>query len=258
MTRFAKDSRLVFDLGLNNGDDTEFYLKRGFDVIALEANPALCERAQHRFHGAIGDGRLKILNVAVWDRSGHTSFYVNLDNDHWSSLDATWAARDSSRCREITIESETLGGLFAEFGVPHYLKVDVEGVDQSVLEQLRDCELLPLFVSVEDCRLGFDYMRILASCGYNAFQLLDQSSVPKMVDKATGHVFPPGSSGPFGNDLPGVWLPHDAMTEHYFSTVRDRSGNRLAARSHWWDIHCTNMSIAPRRHASPVEQPTAQ
>jgi len=22
--------------------------------------------------------------------------------------------------------------------------------------------------------------------------------------------------------------------------VRDRAGNRLAPRSHWWDIHCTS------------------
>jgi hypothetical protein len=26
--------------------------------------------------------------------------------------------------------------------------------------------------------------------------------------------------------------------------VRDRSGNRLAPRTHWWDIHCTNLSDA--------------
>ena len=33
MMRYAKDSRLIFDLGLNNGDDTDFYLKRGFSVV---------------------------------------------------------------------------------------------------------------------------------------------------------------------------------------------------------------------------------
>ena len=242
MTRYAKDSRIIFDLGLNNGDDTDFYLKRGFDVIALDANPALCERAQERFQAAIKEGRLRILNAAIWDTCGQTTFYINLSNDHWSSLDVTWAARDSSKYSEITVECVTLDNLFNEFGVPYYLKVDVEGVDQSVLEQLRGCNLLPLFVSVEDCRLGFDYMRILASCGYNRFKLLDQSTVSQMKDAATAHVFPAGSSGPFGDDLPGAWLPHDAMVQHYALTVRDRSGNRLAPRTHWWDIHCTNSS----------------
>jgi FkbM family methyltransferase len=241
MMRYAKDSRLIFDLGLNNGDDTDFYLKRGFAVVALDANPKLCGQAGKRFQIAIGEGRLKILNAAIWDKCGRTNFFINLDNDHWSSLDATWAARDSSKYKEITVACVTLGSLFAEFGVPYYLKIDVEGVDQSVIEQLRGCELLPHFVSVEDCRLGFDYMRILASCGYNGFKLLDQSTVSRTTDTATGHVFPAGSSGPFGDELPGHWLAYDAMVAHYAQTVRDHSGERLAPRSHWWDIHCTNL-----------------
>jgi FkbM family methyltransferase len=237
--RYAKNSRLIFDLGLNNGDDTDFYLKRGFDVVALDANPVLCERAQKRFEKAIIDGRLRLLNAAIWDRPGQANFYINLDNDHWSSLDATWAAREASKYKEVTVECVTLGTLFSEFGVPYYLKIDVEGVDQSVLEQLRGCDVLPLFVSVEDCRFGLEYMRLLASCGYNGFKLLDQSAVPQIKDAATGHVFPAGSSGPFGDDLPGHWLTYDAMLKHYSVTVRDRSGERLAERTHWWDIHCT-------------------
>jgi hypothetical protein len=155
----------------------------------------------------------------------------------------TWAARDSSKYSEITVECVTLDNLFNEFGVPYYLKVDVEGVDQSVLEQLRGCNVLPLFVSVEDCRLGFDYMRILASCGYDRFKLLDQSAVSQMKDPAMP-MFSGRSSGPFGHNLPGSWLSHDAMVQHYALTVRDRSGNRLAPRTHWWDIHCTNSSDA--------------
>jgi FkbM family methyltransferase len=239
--RYAKNSRLIFDLGLNNGDDTDFYLKRGFDVVALDANPVLYERAQKRFEKAIIDGRLRLLNAAIWDRPGQANFYINLENDHWSSLDATWAAREASKYKEVTVECVTLGTLFSEFGVPYYLKIDVEGVDQSVLEQLRGCDVLPLFVSVEDCRFGLEYMRLLASCGYNGFKLLDQSAVPQIKDAATGHVFPAGSSGPFGDDLPGHWLTYDAMLKHYSVSVRDRSGKRLTERTHWWDIHCTTI-----------------
>ena len=75
----------------------------------------------------------------------------------------------------------------------------------------------------------------------HGFKLLDQSGVCRMKDTATGHVFPAGSSGPFGNDLTGAWLPYDAMVAHYARTVRDHSGNRLAPRSQWWDIHCTSL-----------------
>jgi FkbM family methyltransferase len=241
MSRYATDSRLIFDLGMNNGDDTAFYLSRGFKVVALDANPALCTNATKRFRAAIDDGRLTILNAAVWDKTGHATFYVNLDNDHWSSLDAGWAGREDSRCKEITVPCVTLASLFAEFGAPHYLKIDVEGVDKSVLEQLRESELLPLYVSVEDCRFGFQYMELLAACGYDGFKLLDQSTVCQMTDPTTGRGFPAGSSGPFGNDVPGEWRSHSDIVKLYSRTVRDLAGKRLAARTQWWDIHCTHM-----------------
>jgi FkbM family methyltransferase len=250
MTAYAKDSRLIFDLGMNNGDDTAFYLSRGYNVVALDANPALCEAAERRFRTAIDDGRLTLLNAAIWDSEGEATFYLNLDNDHWSSLDIGWAERDASRVRKIRVNCLTLSRLFEGFGVPLYLKIDVEGVDQSILEQLRSEELLPLYVSVEDCRFGFQYMETLASCGYDGFKLLDQSKVPQMTDAATSHAFPAGSSGPFGEDLPGEWLSHSNIVALYTCTVRDRGGNRLAPRSHWWDIHCTNIGNAQNDNGS--------
>ena len=239
MISFAKDSRFIFDLGMNNGDDTAFYLARGYNVVALDANPALCKQAERRFQDAIDDDRLTIRNVAISDKSGEATFHINLDNDHWSSLDAQWAQRDASRSKPITVPCVTLSELFEEFGVPHYLKIDVEGVDDRVLMQLSGSPLRPLFVSVEDCRFGYRYMEIMASCGYNGFKLLDQSTVPQLTDAVTGHAFPRGASGPFGPDLPGEWLPHAAMVKVYSETVRDRDGNRIAPRTRWWDIHCT-------------------
>ena len=245
MVRFAKDSRIIFDLGMNNGDDTAHYLRLGFDVIALEANPALCEAAEKRFAAEMGEGRLTVLNAAIWEKAGETTFFINLDNDHWSSLDVGWAGRDSSRCRRIDVQCVTLPDLFGEFGVPHYLKIDVEGVDHIVLSQLRDHELRPLYVSVEDCRFGLQYMETLSSCGYDRFKLLDQSTVGRITDANTGRAFPAGSSGPFGADVPGEWLPHRDMVALYSSSVRNEQGHRLAPRTRWWDIHCTNSGTAP-------------
>jgi FkbM family methyltransferase len=242
MFRCAKDSRLVFDLGMNNGDDTAHYLSHGFSVVALEANPTLCARARSRFQTEIDCGRLKILHAAISDTTGDTTFYINLDNDHWSSLDIGWAGRDNSRCREVRVPCTMLSGLFGEFGVPYYLKIDVEGADRTVLEQLRGNALLPKFISVEDCRFGFQFMETLASYGYDGFKLLDQSTVCHMTDPATGRLFPAGSSGPFANDVPGEWLSHEEMVKLYSITVRDLEGNRLAPRTQWWDIHCTNLA----------------
>jgi len=238
---YAFDSRLIFDLGMNNGDDTAFYLRKGFGVVALEANPSLCEHAAGRFAPAIADGKLEIVNAAIWDRSGEVTFHVNLDNDHWSSIETGWAGRDNSRMKAITVRSMTLGELFAENGVPMYLKIDVEGVDLQVLEQLLSLPTLPARVSVEDCRFGFQYLDILARAGYDGFKLLDQSTVPDLTDETTNAAFPKGASGPLGDDIAGAWLGYDDIVSQYATTVRDHDGVRIADRTHWWDIHAARL-----------------
>jgi FkbM family methyltransferase len=239
----AHKDKLIFDLGMNNGDDTAYYLARGFDVVALEANPQLCAQAKTRFAAAIEAGRLTIVHAAIWDKAGEVTFHVNLDNDHWSSIETGWAGRDNSRMQAITVRSVTLGDLVAEYGVPYYLKIDVEGVDLAVLEQLASLAPLPPRISVEDCRFGFQYLDILAKAGYDGFKLLDQSTVPTLTDETRGTFFPSGASGPLGDEIAGNWLPYPDIVDLYARTVRDRDGNRIAPRSQWWDIHGARIAL---------------
>jgi FkbM family methyltransferase len=233
---------LIYDLGMNNGDDTGFYLGRGFEVVAVEANPSLCQLAEERFAEAIAAGRLTIVKAAIGDHDGEVTFHVNLDNHHWSSTDINWAGRDDSNCKAITVECVSLASLYARHGVPHFMKIDVEGADMMVLEQVVAAPALPDYVSIEDCRFGFDYTRILADAGYQRFQLVDQSKVGGSCDPVSGHFFPQGSSGPFGPDLPNAWEPYPEFVETYSTTVRTREGVRLAPRTRWWDIHAARHS----------------
>jgi hypothetical protein len=52
---------LVYDVGMNNGDDTAYYLSLGFRVVAIDANPELVEQAKSRFANEIASQRLIIL-----------------------------------------------------------------------------------------------------------------------------------------------------------------------------------------------------
>lgn len=228
---------LIYDLGMNNGDDTDFYLKRGFVVVAIEANPSLCQMAEDRFAEAIAAGKLTIINAAIGDHDGEVTFHVNLENHHWSSTDINWAGRDESACEAITVACVSLASLYIRHGVPHFMKIDVEGADMMVLEQVVAGPSLPNLISVEDCRFGFDYARIMADAGYTSFQLVDQSGIGGSRDAVSGHVFEQGSSGLFGPDLPDSWEAYSDFVETYSTTVRTREGVRLAPRTHWWDIH---------------------
>jgi hypothetical protein len=39
---------LIYDVGLHLGEDSEFYLKKGFNVVAVEANPVNAAEAANR------------------------------------------------------------------------------------------------------------------------------------------------------------------------------------------------------------------
>ena len=58
-------SAVIYDFGMNNGDDVAYYLLKGHRVIGVEANPDLCAEVEERFAREIESGRLKVLNVAL-------------------------------------------------------------------------------------------------------------------------------------------------------------------------------------------------
>merc|ERR1719446_947839 len=62
---------------MNRGQDSEMYLKQGYNVVALEGNPALTTRNSARLQKYIDQGKLTVLNNAV-DKTDDKSltFYV--------------------------------------------------------------------------------------------------------------------------------------------------------------------------------------
>jgi len=42
------ESDLIYDVGVHQGEDTDFYLKKGFRVVGIEANAALCKSVGER------------------------------------------------------------------------------------------------------------------------------------------------------------------------------------------------------------------
>jgi hypothetical protein len=45
----AYKANLIFDVGLHKGEDTDFYLRKGFRVVAFEAHPDLILNCEVRF-----------------------------------------------------------------------------------------------------------------------------------------------------------------------------------------------------------------
>ena len=58
---------IIYDFGSNNGynNNIPYYLKKADIVVAVEANPSLCQHIANRFSPVINDGRLFVENCVL-------------------------------------------------------------------------------------------------------------------------------------------------------------------------------------------------
>jgi FkbM family methyltransferase len=252
---------LIFDIGMNEGMDTAYYLHRGYRVVAVEANPMLCQAACERFSQAITAGRLHVENVAVGAKRGQIVFYVSSLN-LVSSLDEDRAAMDGSSYTAIDATCVRAADLFEKHGVPHYLKIDIEGADSHVLADLNGA-CLPDYVSFEDGPDTEQQVRRLAALGYKRFKLINQSGLTfrsdfepesafdriyrrlfrKYRNVRRGHWyndwdFHCQDSGPFGEEADGRWVGLEKLLE-IRSRWRDLHERHAPDRPFWYDVHAS-------------------
>ena len=237
-------SDLVFDIGAHAGEDTDFYLGKGFRVVAVEANPKLADYVRNRFAHARETGRLTVVEKAIVRRAGGQPipFFLNEGHDDWSSVHRDIATKGTMQVVEVQVPTTSLAELCDEFGVPHFLKVDIEMGDGDVAESLADLPSLPTFCSFEFHE--DDMLDMLSSVGYREFQIVNQwlnGLVQRVTPAREGLDYWPGGftgyhSGYFGRDLPEVdWVDVRRAREW-------RDANSVVCRyglmkTSWFDLH---------------------
>jgi len=168
------ENDLIYDVGMFNADDTAYYLHRGFRVVSIEAHPTWAEDARRRFAEAIREGRLTILNIAIGPEQGAAQFVVNEQNRDWSTLNLdllktqAWSGMPTS---VLEVRSERFKDVLAEYGIPFYLKVDIETFDHYCLEDL-DPSNLPRYVSFEAQNIRD--LVTMRDKGFEAFKIIRQ------------------------------------------------------------------------------------
>jgi len=243
---------------MNNGDDSAYYLSRGYAVVAIEANPILAERARHRFEHEIAAGQIWIEEVGIGDRSGNMTFWINDERDVFSSFHRARAARNGTRCHAIKVECITLDTLLKKYGVPYYLKMDIEGDEASCLHSL-DSFPLPQYVSVEAEKL--EYLQLLWQLGYREFAIVDQmrhnSNLPdfdnetilsrvakqfcwfadRFKNRFTRVPFPTGCSGPLAEDARFKWGTFEDIAYNWLHLYFGHGNRGTLNPASWYDFH---------------------
>ena len=161
--------------------------------------------------------------------------------------------------------------LFAEFGVPHYLKCDIEGGEEIVIAQITQAQVRPSFISMED-PTGAS-ASLLAAIGYDRFQMINQGYLPMFPPPQPPRegqyfdtTFDGRMSGLFGFELrPDHWIDEAALQDQMrrWRSLHDNSVNpvfryafkrwgKLTGRGWlipggWCDIHATTEATLKAR-----------
>lgn len=138
--QFVHRDDLVFDVGANQGNKAAAFLALRARVIAVEPNTACVDYMKTRFRAAIATGHIQIEPVAIASQHGELSFTV-FDSISAMTSGSTQFVKYAKTigCTEdrvIRAKAVTLNDLVARYGVPHFIKIDVEGMDADVLKGL--------------------------------------------------------------------------------------------------------------------------
>lgn len=232
----SKRGDLIYDVGMHRGEDTDFYLKKGFRVVGFEADPDFASHCRARFAAALAAGQLVIVEGAIVEEATLAAgaktvrFYKNLDSSVWGTGHKSWDERNKALgTRSVTLEVPVISfrECLLQHGVPHYMKVDIEGADLICIGALLHFTERPDYLSLESEKVSFDKLleefRLLEQLGYTEFQAVQQSTIasqtippsPAREGRYVTHSFPYGSSGLFGRELPDFWQSRDVILRRY-------------------------------------------
>jgi FkbM family methyltransferase len=227
-------TKVIFDLGAHKGEDSDFYLSKGFRVIAIDASNTLCDAVRKRFQDHPNNDNFKILNYAVTEKDNEIiTFYENTGNSVWGTIFDSWVSRNnkmgttSIKKSARTMRLDTLIARELQGGEPiEYVKIDIEGADMMALKSLSNVKEKPRFVSLESEKIVWEKLLeefdILKQLGYTKFKIIDQSTIqnqqcpsPSREGDYIDYTFEHGSTGLFGDELPGEWLSAEDAIKVY-------------------------------------------
>ncbi|HET7103947.1 MAG TPA: hypothetical protein VFI20_07650 [Terracidiphilus sp.] len=125
----SPSKKIIYDFGANNGSDIPYYLKKANLVVAVEANPSLCETMRERFSTELLDGRLQVENCVVVGegRASEVNFYLHKRHDVLGQfLPPDDSVMDSYT--KILLPSQPVMQVLRKYGSPYYVKIDIEHI----------------------------------------------------------------------------------------------------------------------------------
>ena len=135
---FVKEGDWVFDVGANYGNRIKVFLELKANVVAIEP-----QESCYKFLKLMFGKKIHLVTKGLGSKEETRKFFI-ADSSTVSTFSEEYikAVKDSGRFannnwnKTTEIQMTTLDNLIREFGVPAFIKIDVEGFEKEVLSGL--------------------------------------------------------------------------------------------------------------------------
>ena len=128
---------LVFDVGANRGDKTRAFRQIAKRVVSIEPDETCFAALRTRYER---DKGVCLENIALGEQAGVGTFFVEEDGSAYNTLsdkERDWIiSTHKQNMRERLVPVSTLDNMIMKYGIPDFLKIDVEGGELSVFNGL--------------------------------------------------------------------------------------------------------------------------
>lgn len=218
---------LVYDVGAHKGEDSAYYLAKGYRVVAFEANAELVRGCEARFAEEIAAGRLTLVEGAITDEQAPTVRFYRHPLSTWGTTSDEMVARNLmvAASEAVDVPAVRFAEKLRQTGMPSFMKIDIEGSDMLCLRALLEFDRRPRSVSVESHKTDWSHIEaefsLLQRLGYDRFAVVQQGDIAgqtletrRLDGSALRFRFEQDASGPFGGDV-GPWLDYPAAIKRY-------------------------------------------
>jgi len=241
--------KAIFDIGANKGQNLSYFLDKADIVIAIEANTNLVKQIKSDFKQFIDNEKLIVENVALTDDENvkNIDFYISKVNDVLSTLypdDISKFYKQEVRCEKASL---LINKYLKKYDISQieYIKIDIEGADDLVLNDLLKNNILCENLSVE-CHKS-EVLELLLNSKFKSFKFVEGGDVTfkknieitnKLNEKKIIN-FDIHSSGPYGDDIPGDYYDKNSILTYFLNKGLG-----------WKDIHC---SLKEKKYFSKIK-----
>ena len=163
---------LFFDIGAHLGEKSKKILNKNLKIVMLEPLPQCVKQLKENFRN---NKNVEILEKAVGRTSGNMTLEVNSKMPTISTMAKHWKIgrfSDQKWDQKISVEVITLDHLIKIYGLPNYIKIDVEGFELDVLLGLsQKAGIISFEFTSEFLDQSIKCLNHLKKIGYSEFNL---------------------------------------------------------------------------------------